>query len=198
MKRTDGGGCGQHRAASDSGAWLLGPRVRGRVRHLCGNPICLSLVLVPRISENEPRTEPSVRLLKDVSQLVCQELLSAGTAGLVGSLTEEDVPARGECHGVDRAIQPVCLGIGMHSDSAKVRTERGFHDGARHTVERLPSPAGALDGRFHFRENLPTITTADDGQGALDIAVTVEALRLQDRVRRARRAVTGVALPRAR
>jgi len=153
------------------------------VRYFRRHAVGLSLVFVRGIGERELRPDSGARLLNDMRQLVGQEFTSGVTAGLVRSLSKEDVRPCGERHGVDRAVQPVGFGIGVHSHCAEVCTERRFHERAYPTVEGLPSPPSVLNGRFHFGRRFGLLVTYRGPRDEpLHVAVAKPALQLQDGV----------------
>jgi len=96
----------------------------------------------------------------------------------VRPLSEEDVPPRRERSGVQRLVEGVGMGIGVHPDTAKVGAKGWLHLSAHAAVQRLPAAARPLDGLFHFRGNPRfAVSLSSQGQHPLHVAVPVVPLQ---------------------
>jgi hypothetical protein len=115
-----------------------------------------------------------------VGEFVSQELPTTRTAGAVRTLTEKDVLTYGEGTGVQRSVECVGLGVGVHLDAAEVSAEGRLHPGAHPTIQRPPAAAGPQDGLFYIRSNYHfPVRLSDQGQDPLHVSVPVLPLRLE-------------------
>src|SRR5215469_6753017 len=80
-----------------------------------------------RITQNQLALHRAAALLNHMRQLVSQKLSACGIIGVVRSLSKKNIPAGGERHGVDGAVEGVCLGIGVYPDAAEVGAKGRFY-----------------------------------------------------------------------
>src|SRR5579872_4113879 len=78
---------------------------------------------------------------------------TAGTAGLIRSLTEKNILSCRECTGAERPVKGIGLRIDVHTDPAEVGAQGAFHLAADSAVEAVAPASLLLNRVFHVRRH---------------------------------------------